>query len=137
MALGIGATLVILQRPIGNLALELLGGTQEVESLTRGYFFIRIWGAPASLATFALMGTFVGLGRSDRLLQSQLVLNGLNIVLDVPDWILKLDADHAKQLAERAVRYYRDVHTALCQRAKADPKLSGMGTTMTATRPTM
>ena len=83
MAAVIGASLVVLRKPIGWLALELLGATEEVESLTLGYYSIRIWGAPASLATFAVMGTFVGLGRSDRLLQSQLVLNGLNIVLDV------------------------------------------------------
>jgi MATE family multidrug resistance protein len=79
----IGLALIVLQKPIGWLALQLLGGTSEVESLTSSYYFIRIWGAPASLATLAILGTFVGLGESGRLLQTQLVLNGLNIGLDV------------------------------------------------------
>lgn len=83
LAAVIGLLLVVLQRPIAWLALELLGGTPEVESRTRLYFFIRIWGAPASLATFAVLGSFVGLGRSGPLLKTQLVLNGLNMGLDV------------------------------------------------------
>lgn len=83
LAVTIGVTLIVLQRPIIRLALLLLGGGEEVEALTRVYFDLRIWGAPASLATFAVLGTFVGLGRMRHLLLTQLVLNGLNIVLDV------------------------------------------------------
>jgi MATE family multidrug resistance protein len=65
------------------LALELLDASDEVEALTRAYYDIRIWGAPASLATFAVMGTFIGLGRTRQVLITQLFLNGLNIGLDV------------------------------------------------------
>lgn len=83
LALGLAAGLLVLQRPIITLALALLGPSQEVGALTRAYFDIRIWGAPASLATFALLGSFVGLGRTGLLLRTQIVLNGLNIVLDV------------------------------------------------------
>lgn len=83
LALGLAAGLLVLQRPIITLALALLGPSQEVGTLTRAYFDIRIWGAPASLATFALLGSFVGLGRTGLLLRTQIVLNGLNIVLDV------------------------------------------------------
>ncbi len=83
LATGIGVALVILQRPIAWVALALLGASADVESLTRAYFDIRIWGAPASLATFAILGSFVGLGRTDRVLATQLLLNGLNIALDV------------------------------------------------------
>lgn len=83
LAAAIGLLLVALQRPIIDVALRLLGATPEVETLTRDYFGVRIWGAPASLGTFALLGTFVGLGHTGLLLRTQLVLNGLNIVLDV------------------------------------------------------
>lgn len=83
LAGGIGALLILLQRPIVWAAMELLGATPEVEALTRSYFDIRIWGAPATLATFATLGTFVGLGRTRQLLATQLLLNGLNISLDV------------------------------------------------------
>jgi len=75
--------LVGLQIPIGWVALRLLTGPAEVESLTHSYFAIRIWGAPASLAMFAILGTFIGLGQSRRLLRTQLLLNGLNISLDL------------------------------------------------------
>ncbi len=80
---GIGIALVLLQVPIAWIALELLSGTRETEELASAYFTIRIWGAPASLGIFCVLGTFVGLGRTGQLLKTQLFLNGLNIVLDV------------------------------------------------------
>ena len=83
LAAGIGLVLVALQRPIIDVALRLLGATPDVEALTRDYFGARIWGAPASLGIFALLGTFVGLGHTGLLLRTQILLNGLNIVLDV------------------------------------------------------
>jgi MATE family multidrug resistance protein len=79
----IGVALIALQAPIAFVAFRLLRGSAEVEAAARGYFAIRIWGAPATLATFALMGLFVGLGRSRPLLAVQVLLNGLNIALDV------------------------------------------------------
>lgn len=83
LAFGIGAALVVLQRPIIELALALFGAGPEVERLTRAYFDLRIWGAPASLATFAVLGSLVGLGRMRHLLVTQLTLNVLNMALDV------------------------------------------------------
>lgn len=83
LAGGIGLLLLVLQEPIAWAALELLGATPQVERLTRGYYDLRIWGAPASLGLFALFGTFVGLGRTRHLLAIQLLLNGLNMGLDV------------------------------------------------------
>lgn len=83
LAGGIGVILLVLQEPIAWMALELLGATEDVENLTRGYYDLRIWGAPAALGIFALLGTFVGLGRTRYLLVTQVLLNGLNIGLDV------------------------------------------------------
>jgi protein phosphatase len=56
----------------------------------------------------------------------------INIVLHMPDWILRLDEEHAQKVMERAAERYRKVHEALQEKAKLDPKLRGMGTTMTA-----
>jgi protein phosphatase len=56
----------------------------------------------------------------------------INIVLHVPDWILRLDEEHAQRIMERAAERYRKVHEALQEKAKLDPALRGMGTTMTA-----
>jgi len=79
----VGIALIALQLPIARVSLGLLGATPGVEDLTRSYFDLRIWGAPATLSTFAILGTFIGLGETRYLLATQLVLNGLNIVLDI------------------------------------------------------
>lgn len=83
IALAAGTALIALQWPIRETAFALLGGSEQVESLARGYFDIRIWAAPATLANYALLGWFIGLGRTDIGLVLQLVLNLTNIALDV------------------------------------------------------
>ena len=83
LAGGLGLGVVVLQRPIAWLALTLLGAEPDVEALTRAYYDIRIWGAPAGLGTFAVLGMLVGLGRTRLLLATQVLLNGLNITLDL------------------------------------------------------
>ncbi|MCP5146075.1 MAG: MATE family efflux transporter [Gammaproteobacteria bacterium] len=82
-ALVAGGALVILQWPLRLAAFGLLDGSPAVEGLARGYFDIRIWAAPATLANYALLGWFIGLGRTDIGLVLQLVLNIANIVLDL------------------------------------------------------
>ena len=83
IALCLGVVLILIQWPIGLAAFSLLDGSAPVEAVAQQYFDIRIWGAPATLATFALMGLLIGLGKSRTLLIIQLFLNGLNILLDV------------------------------------------------------
>jgi MATE family multidrug resistance protein len=83
LATGIGVGLILLQAPVLRSALKLLGASAEVEGITQSYVLIRIWGAPASLALFALMGLLIGLGHSRKLLRVQLLLNSLNMVLDI------------------------------------------------------
>jgi MATE family multidrug resistance protein len=78
----VGVVLIVLQWPIREIAFALLQGTPNVESLAERYFDIRIWAAPATLANYALLGWFIGLGRTDIGLVLQLVLNVTNIVLD-------------------------------------------------------
>jgi MATE family, multidrug efflux pump len=80
---GLGIAIIAVQWPLAGLALALLDGSAQVESITRDYFSIRIWGAPATLSIFVLTGCLIGLGRSRQLLLVQLFLNGLNIALDV------------------------------------------------------
>lgn len=79
----IGAGLILFQWPLAETALRLLGASPAVEATTRDYLQFRIWAAPATLAMYALMGLLIGLGHSGKLLRVQLVLNGLNILLDV------------------------------------------------------
>lgn len=79
----LGIVLILLQWPISVIAFSLLDGGESMESLAQQYFSIRIWGAPATLTNFALMGLLIGLGNSRQLLLVQLFMNGLNILLDV------------------------------------------------------
>jgi MATE family multidrug resistance protein len=83
LAVALGVLLIALQWPIRLVALSLLDGSAPVEAVTQQYFTIRIWGAPATLAMFALTGVLIGLGNSRQLLLVQLLLNGLNICLDI------------------------------------------------------
>ena len=68
LAGGLGVLLILLHVPIFAAALAFLDGSPDVESITAEYLSVRIWGAPATLGLFALMGTLIGLGRSGTLL---------------------------------------------------------------------
>lgn len=78
-----GIALIALQWPIRESAFALLHTSPRVENLARGYFDIRIWAAPAALANYALLGWFIGLGRTDIGLVLQLILNMANLALDM------------------------------------------------------
>lgn len=83
IAVAAGTGLVLLQWPIRESAFALLGASPEVQRLAGGYFDVRIWAAPATLANYALLGWFIGLGRTDVGLVLQLVLNLTNLVLNL------------------------------------------------------
>ncbi len=59
VSVGLGLAVILLQVPLAGIALDLLEGSAEVEAITRDYFAIRIWGAPATLSIFALTGCLI------------------------------------------------------------------------------
>lgn len=79
----LGSGLVILQAPIAWGAFTLMEASSNVEPLAREYFFIRIWGAPAVLANYAILGWFLGIRNTRAALYVQVAMNGTNMVLDV------------------------------------------------------
>lgn len=83
LGLAIGIVLILLQSLILFLATNWMSASAQIKSLIADYFNIRIWGAPATLITYALLGSFIGLGKTKELLWIQLLLNGLNIVLNI------------------------------------------------------
>jgi multidrug resistance protein, MATE family len=83
LALLAGVTVIALQWPLREAAFALLHASTRVDGLARGYFDIRIWAAPATLANYALLGWFIGLGRTDIGLLLQLALNLTNMALDM------------------------------------------------------
>src|SRR5262249_21861315 len=60
----VGGALIVLQAPIREAAFVLLDAGRRLEPLVRDYYDIRIWAAPATLANYALLGWFIGLGRA-------------------------------------------------------------------------
>lgn len=82
-AITIGVLLILLQWALCAFALALFGATPAVEQNVAVYFQARIWGAPATLGLYALLGTLIGLGRMRTLLALQIILNGLNLILDL------------------------------------------------------
>ncbi len=83
LAMLLGLLLIVGQVPIAWAAFALLDGSAEVERLAEQYLLIRIWGAPAALANYVLLGWFVGIQNTRAALLVNLVLNGLNIILDL------------------------------------------------------
>ena len=83
ISLAVGGALILLQWPIREIAFALIDGSTRVEALARQYYDVRIWAAPATLANYALLGWFIGRGRTDIGLVLQLLLNTVNMLLDV------------------------------------------------------
>jgi MATE family multidrug resistance protein len=82
LALGIALIVVLAQGLVSGLAFSVLAGSAEAMTHAKAYFDIRIWSAPATLATYAIIGWFIGIQRTRDTLVVQLVLNGLNAGLD-------------------------------------------------------
>jgi multidrug resistance protein, MATE family len=78
-----GVALILLQVVLFAGAFHIAPASPEVEGIARQYLAIRIWGAPATIALFALTGWLVGLERTRAVLVLQLWQNGLNIGLDI------------------------------------------------------
>lgn len=80
---GIGFLILLLHRPVFSLALFIIDASAKVEALSHTYFVHRIWGAPAVLCNFAILGWLLGVQNTRAVLWLQLLMNGLNIVLDL------------------------------------------------------
>ena len=72
-----------LQKPLLTLSLWLLGTDTALNQPTAEYYRIRIWAAPATLANYVILGTFIGQQQMRAVLVFQLFLNLLNIFLDL------------------------------------------------------
>ena len=66
---------------------------------------------------------------------SRMVISTLvNLALDVPDWILKVDAEHKPEIERRAREAVEQVGADVVERGRQDEALRGMGSTLTAAR---
>ncbi len=83
VAMVIALLLMILQIPIRELALLIMGPTAEVRAYTVTYFNICIWGAPAMLGLFGLNGWFIGMQNSRIPMMIAITQNIVNIILSL------------------------------------------------------
>ena len=82
IALAIAAAILLLQLPVRQLGFELLAGSPDTEQAGMAYFDARIWGAPAVLLNFVLIGWFLGREKNGLVFLISLVANGSNVGLD-------------------------------------------------------
>ena len=80
VALGIALLLIVLQVPLKWLMFWLIGPTADVVPYATTYFYIVIWGAPASLALFSLMGWYIGMQNTRIPLFISIMQNIVNIL---------------------------------------------------------
>lgn len=78
-----GLGLILLQALLFRGAFALSPASEEVETLAASYLRIRIWTAPCAIAVYALTGWLVAMERTSGVFWIQLVMNGINIVLDL------------------------------------------------------
>ena len=83
LAFAAGVVFIIAQGAVFWGAFALAPASAEVESLARDYLQIRIWGAPATIALYAVTGWLIAVERTRGVFLLQVWMNGLNIALDL------------------------------------------------------
>ncbi len=82
LALGLGLAILVFQQPLRLLGFALLSATPEVKASGQAFYNALIWGAPATLINFVLVGWFLGREQSNKVLLLTSVSNGANVLLD-------------------------------------------------------
>ena len=82
IALAIGLIILVLQQPIREIGFSLLQADPNVIEAGRNYYNALIYGAPATLIDFVLLGWFLGKEEASKVLLLSGVNKGANIVLD-------------------------------------------------------
>lgn len=82
MALGLGVGILLLQYPVRGLGFWLLSATPDVKAAGQAYFDALIWGAPATLLNFVLVGWYLGRAQSRKVLLLSGVNNFTNVLLN-------------------------------------------------------
>lgn len=80
VALGVAACLIVLQLPLRWLMFRLMKPGADILPLARAYFSICIWGAPAVLGLYGLMGWYVGMQNTRVPMLISIMQNVVNIV---------------------------------------------------------
>ncbi len=83
LGLAAGLAFIMCQAAVFWAAFSVAPASDDVEALARGYLEIRIWGAPATIALYAVTGWLIAVERTRGVFVLQVWMNGLNILLDL------------------------------------------------------
>lgn len=83
IALSLGTLMWVIQVPMITLGLDWMGADPDVQVTARAYADIRIFGAPAALFNYVLVGWFVGNQNTRAPLIMMTAVNLINLVLDL------------------------------------------------------
>jgi len=83
LALLLGMSMLIFQWPLISLGLELMGPEQTVSDSAGDYAYTRIYGAPAALINYVIIGWFVGNQNTRVPLYLLTLINLVNLILDL------------------------------------------------------
>ncbi|BAY39219.1 MATE efflux family protein [Nostoc sp. NIES-2111] len=82
LALILGLLILLLQQPLQILGFAILNTTPEVKESGIKFYNALVWGAPATLINFVLIGWFLGQTKSSKVLLLSAVSNCANVLLD-------------------------------------------------------
>ena len=79
----IALLLILLQWPLCEVMLAVIGPTADVRPLAATYFYYVVWGAPASLGLFALTGWYIGMQNTRYPMYISILQNVTNILVSL------------------------------------------------------
>ncbi|WP_432812661.1 guanitoxin biosynthesis MATE family efflux transporter GntT [Pantanalinema sp. GBBB05] len=86
LALLLGMGIIIFQVPLRQLGFAILSATPEVEAAGQAFYNALIWGAPATLLNFVIIGWFLGRSQSRYVLMLTAINSIANVLLDY--WLI-------------------------------------------------
>ena len=81
VATALGASLILIQTPLGYAIFRLMGASAEVTQAAQTYFFVRVWSAPFVFANLVTLGWLVGLAHAGIALALQIGINLINVAI--------------------------------------------------------
>ena len=110
IAVACALVLIAIQWVFVKAAFLVVDCTPEVRELASQYFFIRIWAAPATLSLMAFKGWFIGMQDSVSPMTTDLMVNGMNILMSI---VLSMKIGFAGIAAGTVVAQYSGLLTAI------------------------
>lgn len=104
--------LLLLQKPILNIAFTLIKTTEDIQHFATVYFRICIWGAPAMLGLYGFAGWFIGMQNSRFPMYIAIVQNVVNILASL-SFVYLLDMNVAGVATGTLIAQYAGIVMAL------------------------